>query len=144
MYVTPELKNKIFKRLNRKATPKTTNTKRAGYNVKIIFGISGCGQCIGSIDVALCVVGVISGWGQCMWSLGVVSRWWMHLNRAYLLFLYLFLAASSLLFIQFCIIYLCFILVFVTFLHFSNLIRERISMEQVDHSYLLSLQTEIY
>ena len=62
-----------------------------------------------------------NGWCQWIWSLGVVSVWWiyfLHYNEGTLLLLYL------------CFFVNYFILVFVTLLYLSNFIREKISMER--------------
>ena len=96
---------------------------------------------------SLGLVSVISGWGQWVGSLDVVSGWWLYClphNEGSLLLLCLcFLAAPSLLSVQFlCKLFsyfLCnfctlfFILVFIPFLDFSNLIRERIILECFQH-----------
>ena len=71
-----------------------------------------------------------------MGSLGVVTGWWIYClphNEVSLLLLYLcVLAISSQLSVQFKK-QLVFILVFVTFLNFSNLIRKRIILGRFQH-----------
>ena len=91
------------------------------------LGASGCKSYVGP-------VGMVIGSSRCDQWVGpvdVVTGWWIYFlpHEVSLLIFCLFLAASSVLPFQFCKLF--FILVFVTFLDFSNLIKERIiSMEQ--------------